>query len=711
MDWVRKEIAPETVKETAARYGVDLLSAAIMARRGLAAPEEARWFVEEGLRHLHNPFLLDGMEDAVDRMLQALDEGEKILVFGDRDTDGVTSTALMVEGLRTLGADVSWRVPRADEPYGLTVAALDEFAASGGTLVLTVDCGISNHEEGERALELGIDLVILDHHNLQAPEPPEAVAVVDPKLPGSGYPFRDLAGVGVAWKALRALAFARSGFYKQDIALLNVRPAADSFIVEAVRLRNLVEIGRVTETIVPGMVDLSRTRLVPFLEGRQIFVWDGALQKRLLSKVFGSGAEVHFYDAAPEIGEAIPAARGSSLVRLAGMSRLARYSGAEVGELDVFENLFVGWVLARALPDSGADRAALQLAAIGTVADMMPLRNENRILVREGLAALADAPRPGLAELVGKLNLAKRKLSANEISWQLTPVINAAGRMGRPELAVELLLAEDARRRVELADQVIALNEERKALGAAAWEAVRPDAEASLQAHGGKLVLVGRDDVHRGITGIIASRLSAAFKATAVMVAFLPTGIAVGSIRSKTGFDVKGLLESSAELFIDYGGHDAAAGFSLPREKWDEFVARTARFVEGVELEAAPAEETLAVDAELPHEYLRPELLDLVDRFEPFGEKNPKLVFVARNVPIAAIDIVGKRESSHLKLTLDFGKHPFPALWWNAAEKLGREFEREDRLDVAFNVQRNWWNGSATAQLVVLDARRAGSSE
>src|SRR5208283_5076638 len=227
MNWNKKEVSPQSVKELSTRYGLDLLTASILARRGITDPAELLFYLEDDPRYLRNPFLFAQMEDAVDRILLAADES---------------------------------------------------FASKGGTLIVTVDCGISNHAEIERAAELGIDVIVADHHRLQAGDPPPALAVIDPKLPDSGYPFRDLAGCGGVYKLASALKLARTGIYKQQIALLNGRPVNEAYSVEAVRLSNLVETGRMSETIVPGMLELGRTRLVPFLQDRQIFVWDGELQ-------------------------------------------------------------------------------------------------------------------------------------------------------------------------------------------------------------------------------------------------------------------------------------------------------------------------------------------------------------------------------------------------------------------------------------------------
>ena len=268
MNWNKKEVSPQSVKELSTRYGLDLLTASILTRRGLTDPAELLFFLEDDPRYLRNPFLFAQMEDAVDRILLAADEGEKVLVFGDRDTDGVTEHRPHGRGpAASSGIEAGWRVPaRTEKPTASPSPAVEAFAAEGGTLIVTVDCGISNHAEIERAAELGVDVIVADHHRLQAGDPPPALAVHRPQARDSGYPFRDLAGCGVVYKLASALKLASTGIYKQQIALLNVRPVNDAYLVEAVRLSNLVETGRVSETIVPGMVDLERTRLVPFLQ-------------------------------------------------------------------------------------------------------------------------------------------------------------------------------------------------------------------------------------------------------------------------------------------------------------------------------------------------------------------------------------------------------------------------------------------------------------
>lgn len=707
MKWLKSEVDPAVVRAISRTYEVDLLTASILARRGVTRPGQLLYFLEDDLRHLRNPFLFDRMEDAVDRLLLALDEGEKVLVFGDGDTDGVTSTVLLTEALREAGFDVSWRIPVGDEPYGLSRGAVESFAASGGKLIVTVDCGISGHAEVLRAAELGVDVIIADHHRLQSEAPPEALAVIDPKLDDSGYPFRDLAGCGVAYKLASALKFGRTGLYKQNVALLAMRTDAgtgDSFVVEAVKLHNLVETGRLSFTA--GDPATAAEKLARFLGDRQIFVWNEREQKKIAARIFGQSVDIHFYDISGDIGALIPACRDKSLADLLLLSRMSRYREDGYSELDLFTQLFSAFAMEKAgLGERDSD--ALQLLALGTIADMMPLRDENRILVKQGLAAINEKPRKGIRELLDLVAARGKALNSHEISWQVTPLVNAAGRMGKPDVAARLFLSDEAAARAKAAAEIAEANQERRRLGSEAWDAVLPLARESYDSHRQRFALVGSDSVMPGITGLIASRVTAALKVPSVIASFRKDGEVVGSIRTARGFPVSGLLASCAELFVDYGGHDAAAGFSMRRDRWEEFSRRAGEFMATAEMDQS--EESIPVDAELPHDFMSPLIKELSDRFEPFGEENRPLVLMARNVPMADAQVVGKNGKSHLKLTLDFGAYKWPALMWDGAERLERDFSfrNRDRLDVLFKVTSNRWNGEDRPQLELYDVRKA----
>jgi single-stranded-DNA-specific exonuclease len=703
MNWEKKNVDPELVKNISTKYGCDLLTASILARRGVTEGEDICYFLEDDPRHLRNPFELPGMEDAVERIMGAKEEGEKVLVFGDRDVDGITSTTLLTSFLKKIGIDVEWQLPVGDDFYGLSVEAVEKFAANYGTLIITVDCGISNHKEIDKANELGIDVIVVDHHNQQETLP-AACAIVNPKLDDSKYPFRDLAGCGVAYKVVSALRFAlKSELFNQPMCLFDTRPSNDAFIIEAVKIRNLVVTQRITETIVPGMVSLNQTRLASFLEGQQILVWDALQQKKNIAKIFGTGVEIYTLDIASEIGKEIPSIAGKSLLRIKELSKIAKYANKTLSEMDVFINLFTSFVHRKENLFGEDDLQDLQLAMLGTLADIMPLKDENRIIVRAGLASLMKKPRPGLQDLLFKLGCAGRKISATDIAWTVCPAINATGRMGKPDKAAELFLSEDAKTRDRLADEVIAMNEERKKLGNEVWLIAEPLASASLAEYANKLVLAASEKIPRGVTGIMANKLVNLFKVPALVITMGGETI-VGSLRSVRGYDLRGILEQLADLFIDWGGHAFAAGFSMKASNWESFLARLKTAVHTIELENH--NEDVVIDAELPHSYMTPDIFNLIDRFEPYGEQNETLTFMARGLKVKDINLMGKTEAIHVKMTLDAGKHKWPAIYWKAAEKVKRDFDLNDSVDVVFQLNRNWYNGTETPQIMVTDLRR-----
>jgi len=706
MKWEKRDVSPELVKSLSSKYGCDLLTASILARRDIITGEEIQYFLEDDVRRLGNPFELPGMEDAVERILAAKEEGEKVLISGDRDVDGITSTALVASFLSSLGIDVSCRLPTGDEPYGLSLKAVEDFAAADGTLIITVDCGISNFEEVKKAEELGVNVIITDHHNPQENLPP-ALAIVNPKL--STKLFRDLTGCAVAYKLVSALRFAlKSELYGQSVCLLNTRPANDSWVIEIAKLRNLALIDSLNETVVPGAVKISETRLPAFLEGQQIFAWDAALQKRTLAQIFGSGVEIYMQDISGEIGKEIPQAAGKTLLRIKELSRVAKYRDSETNEIDVFVNLFTSFVWQREKLFGADDRMDLQLACLGTLADIMPLKNENRIIVKQGLQSLMEKPRPGLSDLLFKLDLSGRRIGANDISWILSPTINAAGRMGNPQKALDLLLEKDSQQRDRLASELISMNEERKKIGEEIWTMVEPAAAENLQAYQNKIAFAYGPSIPRGVTGIMANRLMNRFKVPALVVSF-GEEVYTASLRSTRGYSLHFLLETCSDLFLDWGGHDFAAGFSITKENWGLFLERLKAKAAEINLSDADDGDTLKIDAELPLSYLNPEIFTLLDRFEPFGEGNEPITFLARNIKISEISLMGKPEAKHVKLILDTQSHKWPAVYWQAAEKARRDFDLGDKVDVVFKITRNYFKGLETPQLIINDLKRSGA--
>ncbi len=702
MKWNKPPLDTESVREISRRFETDLLTAAILVRRELTVGEHLPFWLENDLRYLHDPFLFEDMPEAVERILAASEEGERVLVFGDRDVDGITSTVVMVQTLRELGLDVSWKVPEGDDSYGLTMDVVEEFAAEDGTLIVTVDCGITSSAEIQRGLELGVDTIVVDHHNLQGDLPP-AVAIINPKV-GDGYPFDGLCACAVTAKVRQALRASQTELFQQELTLVNARPLNDTILVEVVSLENGIEVDRLSEVLVPGVANLQSSRLGPFLLGRTLVAMDVPLQQRLLQRALGGSVEVYLLDLADQIRELFPALAGKSLLELIAGSKLARYQSAPPEEIDALVALYQSVVNARFPQIRESLQEVLDLVAIATLADMMPMTDENRLLVRWGLDRLNTNPRPSLAVLLTTLGLSGRPVASRDVGWNISPVINASGRMGTPGKAVELLLSEDLPQQQALAKEIVELNKLRRKVGETGWRSVLSKVDQALERGQGKVIALYDPEVHRGVTGIIAGRLSRRFNVPAIVLTAVGE-VAIGSVRSARGFMATRFLHNFDDIFEKWGGHDEAAGFNLPTSRLDAFWERFDGVAASVEI-SDEAEAELEIDAELPPKYLTPSLEEVVRRFEPYGQANRELRFLARNVVLEEAQLIGK-EQDHLRMLVAGGGFKWPAVFWGGAPRVPRDFAVKDRLDVVFEFTRNYYNGNDTVQLVVVDARRS----
>lgn len=713
-NWIKKRITREDVSALYDKFGVNALTASILARRGITEGADVQFFLEDDLRFMHNPFLFANMEDAVDRILQAKDEGENVLIFGDRDVDGITSTAVLYDCLTSMGINVSWRLPGGTDPYGLNKNAVDDFEKNFGSLVITVDCGISNVEEIAYATEKGMDVIVIDHHTPPEILPSPAI-IVNPKCEDSGYPFKDISGCAVVYKVVSALRFAASGLYKNEVALLSATasPNGDECTIEVLKLQNLVEKGSLSITVRAG-TSISDTKLVDFLRGQQIFVWDEKSTSSLLSQIFGSGAEFNFMDLRGEVAKVFPAMGGASLSQLKSKSKLARYNPDQNTEIKGFFNIFVTFVnaqISKQFPSyAKANERDLQLVALAALADIMPLKNENRIFIRHGIASMNKGnAREGLRELLSMQGLLGKRINATDLSWNINPALNATGRLGQPEIGLELFLEKDAGKRTEIAQKIIAMNNERKALGNEGWNFAALQAKESIQKYGGKLCVIiddsGEQKINRGVSGTIAGKLVNIYDIPSMAITIVDEN-AIGSMRSCRGFEVLSLLDKMADLFVSYGGHAYAAGFTFKKERLPEFLTALDRFAPEIELSNSEAEQ-INIDAEIPSDYLKPDLLAIVDDFEPYGEENRELTFMSKNLRICDAAVIGKTERQHLKLTFDLGKTKWPAMFWGGAESLHRDFDKGDSVDVLYQVGRNCFNGVETPQLIITDIRKS----
>lgn len=709
-NYIKKQITKSQIEPLCKKYNIDQILASILVRRGITEGQDVLYFLEDDMRFQHNPFLLNTMEDAVERILQAKEEGEKVLIFGDSDVDGITSTAILYGYLKKIGMDVQWRLPLADDAYGLSIAAVDDFAAQNGTLIITVDCGISNFEEIKHANDLCIDVIVTDHHN--PPETlPEAVVVIDPKVPGCGYPFEHISGAAVAYKLVSALRFAQSDFYGSETCLLNIEKneSDGSFDFDILKVRNLVKVSALHETFIPGKTDIYNMKFMRFLQGQIIYVWDSVQVKAIFADIFGSNVEINLYDLKNEISKIMPALKTKKTEELKKLSLIAKYLDEENSTISALFNLYFTWckkiisLKNKSLAED--ERKEIQLVGIAALADIMPMKNENRIFVRNAIESIKkDGPRAGLAELFVKLRLTPAEICSTDLSWNVIPALNAAGRLGQSDVSLELLLSEDAKQRVILAEKIFNLNEERKNLVGYATAKIHETAKNSIEGFNNSLCVVIDACINPGVTGIVATRFMQDFNVPCIAVTYC-NDICIGSMRTCRGLVATDFLDSFGDFFENHGGHNAAAGFSFKKEKLEEFIARLTLASSKIKLEdEEPATE---IDAEIPPSYLSPEIFNLLERMEPFGAENTELNLMSCGLVLHDAMLVGKKEPASLKMHFNSGKNLFLGMFWNAGNRLNKDINIGEKYDIIYSMKYNYFRGTKSEQLIIKDIQKS----
>jgi single-stranded-DNA-specific exonuclease len=279
--------------------------------------------------------------------------------------------------------------------------------------------------------------------------------------------------------------------------------------------------------------------------------------------------------------------------------------------------------------------------------------------------------------------------------------------MGSAETAAALFFEKDQQKREKLAGQLVEFNEKRRELEEETWGKIEALAYKNFDEYGEKFVLFYSEEINKGVTGLMAQRACRIFNVPSMAIS-INDKICTGSVRSAKNYNICALLEQCSDLFIDSGGHQAAGGFSMIMENWDTFMERIKKISSAMEFDEKYDEEKLQIDAELPHEYLSPDILKLVDLFEPYGSENDSLVFMTKNLTVKEINFIGKPEAKHVKMTLDAGKYKWPALYWQSADRvLNREFGVNDKVDIAFNLSRDYYKGNETPQIMIIDLKKS----
>ncbi len=558
--WEVRPLDKERAAAFAQTYGVPFFLAMLMNIRGLDDAAHLREFLGEG-EPLSDPFLLKDMDKAAARITRAVDNMEKIAVYGDYDADGVTSTAMLYSYLETRGADVIFYIPqREGEGYGMNMGAVEYLKEQGVSLIVTVDNGISSVQEVARANELGIDVVVTDHHRPQEILP-DAVAVVDAYRPDDTSPYKHFSGVGIAFKLLMAL---------------------------------------------------------------------------------------------------------------------------EDGAGDVEDLL----------------EAYSDLAAIGTIGDIVPLTGENRTLIRAGLERLSQSDRPGVQALLENAGIAGKALTSTNVAFTLVPRINATGRMGAPERAVRLLISGYEEEAEVLSEEICADNEERRRVEAEIAEAAFADIEAKGYMKD-RVVVVDGENWHHGVIGIVASRVTERCGKPCMIISRGETE-AKGSGRSIEGFSLFEAICACGDLLIKFGGHPMAAGITLKPENIEAFRKRINQYA--AEHFPQMPTQTVTLDCKLNPAALSVSMAQSLTQLEPFGNGNPQPVFGLFNMELSNVTPVGG--GGHLRLTLEKNGAVITAMRFNTKpEEL--PYHIGDKIDLAVQLEAREFRGQPSLTVIVRDMKFA----
>ncbi|MDN5351733.1 MAG: single-stranded-DNA-specific exonuclease [Clostridiales bacterium] len=552
--WQFSEYDKNAVESHSKHFGCDPIVSKLLLERGIEEETAVKRFLSPQIKDLYDPFLMSDMQEAVERIRVAMDAHESIWIYGDYDVDGITSISILTRCFEFLGVSVSYYIPdRQDEGYGISNTGLDAIKASGGRLVITVDCGITAVAESVYAKEIGLDLIITDHHEPQE-NLPEAIAVVNPKL--GEYPFRMLAGCGVAFKLAQALT------------------------------------GENFERLIPNIIDI---------------------------------------------------------------------------------------------------------AALGTIADIVPLVDENRILAYHGLKQMQQSKNPGIRALIAEAGLKGKTVDAGHIGFVIAPRINATGRIGNPRISVTLLLEKEERRALEIAAELTEINAERQSREREIMEEAERYIDAHIDLAKERVLLVVGENWHTGIIGIVASKLSDKFSRPSVVLN-RENGILKGSARSIDGISIFEVLSHFKGLFDKFGGHEQAAGLTLPESNFEAFKSGLRAYG----LSNIPEYMLIGhyrVSGQLKPNMVTHQLVESIDALKPFGMGNPKPQFVFENLTLDDYKRIGKQQN-HLKMIVSDGGRVYDAIAFNRGDSV-QFLRRGDRIHLLFNLELNQFMGVETLQFLV----------
>ncbi|MFA7073733.1 MAG: single-stranded-DNA-specific exonuclease RecJ [Endomicrobiaceae bacterium] len=650
--WVLQEFNKEKISPIAEKTNLPDIVIKILLGRGISDIDLIKEFVYADKEYLLNPFLLDGMHKAVTRIKQAVEQQERILIYADRDVDGITSLVILFNTIQTLGGDVVWYIP-SDEGYGMSKAVLDKYHKMNVKLIITVDCGISSVQEVQYSNELGMQIIVTDHHEPPIDVLPEAYAIVNPKKTTCKYKFKELAGCGISFKVSQALMHTYGKDFNSEILFISLQKDNNGYNSYILKVVNEL----VIEETAFSFSDDNEKLFYSLLKDKKIVSYENNLFKNLDNVIkFIDLPDIHF-DNLKESAYFI--FNKYKKERFINDGRMAEF----------FDN-------------------NVDLVALGTIADIVPLISENRILVKNGLAILNANPakRLGLYNIINEYLKDKNNISAKTISWSITPVLNAAGRMSKADISAELLLADDKHKAEDFFFELKKLNNERKTLQVENVKQFEKKLKQQCDVEKDKIFIVVADNLPHGVTGIAASQIAKMYSRPTIL--FISDGQhAVGACRSIEGFDIVSALDKTKDLLIKFGGHSQAAGLTVEVSKIEELRKRLEEIAES-SISSDMVVKKINIDCELKISDINKKTLGNLMLLEPFGCANPNPVFLIKNVELKEVVVIGQTEE-HLKLKISQnGGNSVNAVFWHGAA-LRHSMQYKDKFDILFNLELN----------------------
>ncbi len=735
--WKIKEFDQEIVDILCKELGLKKLFAILLNVKGITNKEQAKHFLQPDLMtDLHNPFLFKDMEKAVNRLRKALEQHESIFIFGDRDVDGISSSAMVYNALKKVNAKVKVYVPSGASGYGITETVVEQFKQEGCALIITVDNGIVAYESMRKAKELGMDVIITDHHT-PGEKMPEALAIINPKCEDN-YPFKDLAGVGVAYKLLCGLFFSYSKYYNKEMVVLDFETTGFDFddeIIEigAIKLKNFIPIDQFQTFVKPNKTVSSEIHRLTGITEEQLqqaqpishYVKDfyEFFKEAILIGHNIKGFDINFIrrdvqkylniKIKNEMLDTLELSRHYLKLEHHNLDKVALYFNIKLDGIyhtalhdakvsaEIFKRLLNRTNIFKKIEEKIEDFS--EYVVLGTLADVVALLDENRLIVKKGIEKLKDTGMLGFRLLLEKLNIDPKAITTKRLSWKILPILNAPGRMGLADKSLKLLISDNKKEAEEIVNELLELNKQRKDKQTINFEIVMNLMEEKVDVEHDKIFIIDVDEMEHGVTGVIANRLVEMFYRPVVII-ILKDGIGTG--RSIEQFEIFEALKKCEDLFLDFGGHKYACGFTIKPEKFQELKERLKAMAES-ELKDEDLIPLLNIDTEIEPEILNTDLIKEIEQFlEPFGEDNDEPLFLMRNVQLHNWQTVGQQKK-HLKLRIGKNeKYFFNALFWNGVAQ-NIDFIVGTHYDIVFRPEVNVWNNTESVSLIVEDIKES----